>query len=363
MDVAPEERQVELAEVARRLFAARCPLPAVRELEESADGYSPGLWREMARLGWLGLGHPGTGSGLADLVALYAEMGRALVPSPHLPSAVVAAHALLAAGGRGALLDAMAAGEAIVVPALAEESGEYDPDAVAVRARPDGTGYRLSGAKLLVPFAHAASRLLVAARTPEGVTLLLADPASCSMERLPNIAGYPLFAVAFDDAPVPADALVGEPGRGHALLAPALDRAAVLRCAEIAGAGGALLEATVRYAREREQFGQPIGRFQAVQYLCSDIAIDGHLTLLLARQAAWALDQGRPARREVAAAKAYGGRAAQRVVHCAHEVHAGMAFMLESDVQLFTRRAKHWEYDLGRTPQNDDDLVTALQQS
>ncbi|TYK44428.1 acyl-CoA dehydrogenase family protein [Actinomadura decatromicini] len=363
MDVAPEDRQAELAEVARRLFAARCPTDVVRDLEGSPDGHSPDLWREMARLGWLGLGQPGTGSGIADLVALYTEMGRALVPSPHLPSAVVAAQALVAAGGRDALVAEMAAGEAIVVPALAEESGEYDPDALTVRAEPDGGGHRLSGTKLLVPFAHVASRLLVAARAPEGVTLFLVDPADCAVERLPNIAGHPLFAVTFDGVTAPADTLVGSPGAGHDLLGPALDRAAVLRCAEIAGAGEALLEMTVRYAKEREQFGQAIGRFQAVQYLCSDIAIDGHLTALLARQAAWALDRGGAARREVAAAKAYGGRAAQRVVHCAHEVHAGMAFMLESDVQLFTRRAKHWEYDLGGQARHEDELVTALQEA
>ncbi|MFI0407995.1 acyl-CoA dehydrogenase family protein [Actinomadura sp. 3N508] len=361
MDVAPEERQVELAEVARRLFAARCPMQTVRDLEESEEGHSPELWREMARLGWLGLSHPASGSGIADLVALYTEMGRALVPSPHLPSAVIAAHALLAAGGRGALVTAMTEGETIVVPALVEESGEYAPDALTVRADPAGTGHRLSGTKLLVPFAHVASWLLVAARAPEGATLFLVDPSGCAVERLPNIAGHPLFAVTFDGVEVPAEALVGEPGRGHDLLAPALDRAAVLRSAEIAGAGEALLEITVRYAREREQFGEAIGRFQAVQYLCSDIAIDGHLTALLARQAAWALDQGRPARREVAAAKAYGSRAAQRIVHCSHEVHAGMAFMLESDVQLFTRRAKHWEFAFGSADDHDDELVTALQ--
>lgn len=360
MDVAPEERQVELAEVARRLFAARCPMQTVRDLEDDADAYSPELWHEMARLGWLSLSHPGTGSGVADLTALYTEMGRALVPSPHLPSAVIAAHTLLAAGGRDSLVAEMTAGETIVAPALAEESGEYDPEALTVRADPAGSGHRLSGTKLLVPYAHAASWLLVAATAPQGVTLFLVDPSACTVERLPNIAGHPLFAVTFDGVDVPADALVGDPGRGHDLLGPALDRAAVLRSAEIAGAGEALLDITVRYALEREQFGEPIGRFQAVQYLCADIAIDGHLTVLLARQAAWALDQGGPARREVAAAKAYGSRAAQHIVHCAHEVHAGMAFMLESDVQLFTRRAKRWEFDLGGAAHHDDQLVSAL---
>lgn len=361
MDVAPEERQIELAGVARRLFAARCPRETVRELEAGEEGFSRDLWREMAGLGWLGLSHPGTESGLADLLAVYTELGRALVPTPHLPSAVIAGHALLAGGSREALLADIVAGEAIVVPAIMEESGGFGPGAIELRAMPSGSGLRLSGTKVLVPYAHVATSLLVAARAPEGVTLVLVDPGAVVAERLPNIAGFPLFAVTFDGVEVPRDAVVGEAGRGYEALAPAVARAAVLRCAEIAGAGEALLGMTVTYAQQREQFGQPIGRFQAVQYLCSDIAIDVHLTGLLARQAAWALDAGRAARREVAVAKAYASRAAQHIVHCAHEVYAGMGFMLESDVQLFTRRAKHWEFDLGDAAYYDEELVSALE--
>ena len=130
-------------------------------------------------------------------------------------------------------------------------------------------------------------------------------------------------------------------------------RATVLRCAEIVGAGKALLELSVAYAQERKQFGRPIGQFQAVQYLCTDIAIDTHLTELLCHQAAWRLDAGLPARREVSLAKAYASRAVQRIVHRAHEVHAGVAFMVEADVQLYTRRAKHWEFDLGEARYHD----------
>jgi alkylation response protein AidB-like acyl-CoA dehydrogenase len=117
----------------------------------------------------------------------------------------------------------------------------------------------------------------------------------------------------------------------------------------------------VAYAHERKQFGRPIGQFQAVQYLCTDIAIATHLTDLFVRQAAWRLDQGRPARREVALAKGYASRAAQEIVHRAHEVHAGVAFMLETDVQLFTRRAKHWELDLGDARFHDETVVASLE--
>jgi alkylation response protein AidB-like acyl-CoA dehydrogenase len=365
VDVDFDDRQAELQHVARDLFRARCPLDRVRELEESDEGYDPALWREMARLDWLGLSYPaelgGADAGVSALLGVYAEMGRALVPSPHLPSAVLCGHTVVAEGTRRDLLAAMINGETVLAPAIVESEGAWGAEGIQLPATPSGGGFRLDGSKLLVPYAHVAGQLLVAARAPEGITLFLVDAAASTLERLPNIAGYPLFAATFDGVEVGADAVVGTVGQGEDLLGPALRRASVLRCAEIAGAGEALLDITVTYANQREQFGRAIGQFQAVQYLCSDIAVAAHLTSLLARQAGDALDRGGPAGREVAAASAYGSRAAQRIVHCAHEVHAGMAFMLESNVQLFTRRAKHWEFDLGTAEDHDDALAGELE--
>jgi alkylation response protein AidB-like acyl-CoA dehydrogenase len=157
--------------------------------------------------------------------------------------------------------------------------------------------------------------------------------------------------------------VVGEIGRGWDLLGPALERATVLRCAEIVGAGERVLEMSVDYAQHRKQFGRPIGQFQAVQYLCSDIAIATHLTALLAFQAAWLIDQGHASARDVAMAKSYGSRAAQEIVHRGHEVHAGVGFMMEADLQLYTRRAKHWEFDLGDARYHDEVVASALEQT
>jgi 3-oxocholest-4-en-26-oyl-CoA dehydrogenase beta subunit len=371
MDINPDENQVELGRIARHLFDTRCPLTTVRELEDDDRGYSPGLWQEMARLDWLGLTYPeglgGTGGGLGDLAVIYEEMGRALVPSPHLASSVVCGETLVRDGerDRAELVASMAAGSTICAPAILEPDASWGPEGITLPAGSTYDGFRLDGTKLLVPFAHVADRLLVAARTtapPDGITLLLVDRSdpAVSLERLPNIAGYPLFAVTFEGLEVGHDAVVGRVGEGWSLLGPALDRATVLRCSEIVGAGHRLLEMSVGYAHERKQFGVPIGSFQAVQYLCTDIAIATHLTGLLTRQAAWRLDQGLPARREVAMAKSYGSRAAQTVVHRAHEVHAGVAFMMEADVQLYTRRAKHWELDLGEARYHDETIAAGL---
>ena len=375
MDIAFDDGQEELRRLARQLFAQRSPATTVRSLEESDAGFSAALWEEMGRLDWLGLAHPerlgGSGGTLVDLVALYMEMGRALVPSPHLASAVVCAGALAAAveagdRARGSLLEEVLAGRRVVVPALAEPGTTYGPEAVRLPASRSGDGFRLDGVKLLVPWANSASQLLVVARTgaeAEHLTLFLLDreAAGVALEPLPNIAGYPLFSLTLSGVVVGPDALLGPVGGGWSLLRPALERATVLRCAEIAGAGERVLEMAVDYANQRQQFGQPIGRFQAVQYLCTDIAIATHLTSLLARQAAWLHDRGGAAGHEVSMAKAYASRAAQLIVHRGHEVHAGVAFMLEADMQLYTRRAKHWELDLGDGRYHDELIARGLE--
>jgi alkylation response protein AidB-like acyl-CoA dehydrogenase len=124
-------------------------------------------------------------------------------------------------------------------------------------------------------------------------------------------------------------------------------QAAVLQSAIVVGAGERVLDIAVGYAKDRVQFGQPIGKHQAVQYLCSDIAIQCQLTRLLALNAAWRIDAGKPFRREASLAKAQASRAAAAMTFAAHEVHAGIGFMKDYDLQLYTLRGKHWEYNLG----------------
>ena len=372
MDLAVDDRQDELRRIARQLFEAKSSLEEVRALEGDETGYSASLWREMAALDWLGLGHPersgGSGGGLTDLVMIYLEMGRALVPSPHLTSAVICGGTLEneASPARSDLLAALFSGDVVAAPALIESSAEYAPTSAALVAMATPGGFRLMGTKLLVPYLQGAQHLMVSARADGsgGISLFLVDAAHAQLteERLPNIAGYPLSAVTFDGVEVGRDALVGRLGHGWEILGPALERATVLRCAEIAGAGERVLEISVDYARQRRQFGRPIGQFQAVQYLCTDIAIATHLTSLLTFQAAWLIDQGLPSRQEVAMAKSYGSRAAQEIVHRGHEVHAGVGFMMEADLQLYTRRAKHWEYDLGDARYHDEIIAGVLEE-
>ena len=362
MDVNLDEDHLELAGIARQFFTARSPATAVRELEESDLGYDADVWREMAGLDWLALGHPADAGGvgdLVDLIVVYKEMGRAAFPSPHLTSSVLCGGVLVAEPGRPRpeLLSRVLTGETILAHAIVEDGGELGPEHVTLTATADGDGYRLDGSKAFVPWAHIADQLLVAARTGAAsgaVTLFLVDASAVELAPMANIANAKLFSADFAGVRVGSDAVVGSVDAGWDLLGPAIDRAIVARCAEITGTASWLLDAAVGYALERQQFGEPIGRFQAVQYLCTDIAISLHLAELLTRQAAWLLTDGADARRDVSLAKAQAGRAAQVAAQRCHEVHAGVAFMLESDVQVYSRRARVLEVDLGDARHHDE---------
>ncbi len=361
IDLQLSEEQELIGSTANEFFGKNCPPELVREYETSAADYPAQLWSQMAELGWLGMPFPerhgGLGLATLDMVPLYVELGRHLVPCPVLEAAALAGGLIGALGSeeqQKALLPGIARAEALVVWALMEPEGGYGPDAVQLKAQRNGSEFRLDGTKVLVACASSASHLLCAARTAagdngEGVSLFLVETQApgTTVERMPNIAGQPLYAVTFDNASVPADALVGDLDSAWPTLYETMMKAAVLQSAMVVGAGERVLEMTTDYAKEREQFGQAIGKYQAVQYLCTDIAMHLHRTRLLTLQAAWRIDSRRPFLREAALAKAAASRAAAAMTFAAHEVHAGVAFVIDYDLQLYTRRAKHWEYNLG----------------
>jgi alkylation response protein AidB-like acyl-CoA dehydrogenase len=376
MDINLDEDQIELGKIARSFFAARYPISTIRALENSAEGFSADVWHEMAGLDWLGLGFPeetgGSGGSMLELIVLYQEFGRALAPAPHLESAVICGGALHAAGTSAAreLLAQVWSGDTIVTPAITEADGAFGPESIELSAvvSADG-GFDLDGEKLLVAYANSASQLLVAARTgaveaaQSGITLLLVstDSPGVALTRLPNSASFPLYAVTFSGVHVAADAVVGPIGAGWELLSPILDKATVLRAAQIHGAAERLLEYAVDYSQQRSQFGKPIGQNQAVQYLCSDIAINAHLTSLYTRYAAGVIDAGLPAAKAVSQAKAQANLTARLAPERTHAVHAGIAFMLDFDVQLYTRRCRHWELDLGDDRYHRERIAQELQ--
>ncbi len=357
MDLIWGEDYDVLAEVSRAVFQRVSPLTDREISRDLADEI-----RELAELGWLELGDPrSAGSEAADLAsmaAVFVELGRALVRSP-LPALTTARDAALLCGSRAAddLAARAATGGVQVFPAFTDPAWRRP----APRLR-DGV---LTGTVLDVPYADAADVLLVEATenadTDEPVEVLIAVHRGPRMtiDPMPNLGGYRMSAVEFRETPVAeADVLARGPHARTALVG-ARQRTAILTAAQVYGAGSALLDRTVDYARERRQFGGPIGRFQAVQYLCTDIAVDAHLTSAFIRDAARIVDEGDDAGLAVALMCKQARRTAEQMVHAAHEVHAGIGFMVETDIHLFTKAAKKWVFDLGGCDERHDGVIHA----
>jgi alkylation response protein AidB-like acyl-CoA dehydrogenase len=357
IDINFEDHQTQLGEAAREVFARRNTPETIREIEAGDIGYSPELWDEVAQLGWLGINIPeeygGGGAGFLDLYPVFEELGRALVPGPYADTVGLGANLLLDVGNdaqKEAYLPAIASGECILSLALMEPSGGFGPADIDMSATDDGDGYILDGTKLLVGWVPSVSRMIVAARTEGGgITLFLVgnNVPGLSKSRLKNIAADALYEVTFDEVPVARDAVLGPVGGGWEPLATAMTKAAVLQAASMVGAGRTVLDMTNEYAKDREQFGIPIGKNQAVQYMVSDVLIDMHRADLLNRQAAFLIDSGKPHQREAAISIAFAKQASAHFHRQAHEVHAGVAFIEEHDLTLYSKHAKYWENNYG----------------
>lgn len=304
---------------------------------ESASGHDPRLWEALARLGVPGLAiaaeHGGAGLDLLDLALAAEELGYAGAPGPFLAVAM-AAVALGESGGAAAAawLPRIAAGEAIVSIAVGEDESAWDP--VALRTRVESG--KLQGEKPLVPYAGEADALLVAAVDEAGPGLWIVERAAAGMTvtaRRVVDATRRLHAVSFRDAA--STRLCGE-----APLRRALDAGAVLLAADAYGGARRCLDMTVRYVLQREQFGQPIGAFQAVKHQLANLAAELEPSLALWWYAAHAFDRIRDqSERHAALAKALLTDLFDRAARDATELHGGVGFTWEYDLQIWFRRA------------------------
>ncbi len=362
MDLGLSEEQEMLKRTAQELLEQECPKSLVREMEKDEKGYSQKLWGKLAEVGFLGLPFPeqygGTGFGFVDLAIVVEEMGRALVPGPYFYTVVLCGLAISEFGTeeqKKEFLPRIAQRNAILTFAHTEPSGRWDAEGVTVSAKADGDDYVINGIKLFVPDAHVSDYLLAVARTKEskdpkdGITLFLVDAKSSgiSYEVLKTIASDKQCEVNFDNVRVPRKNVLGEVDRGWPIVEQILRRGAVGKCAEMVGNSQQVLEMTVEYAKNRVQFGRPIGSFQAVQHHCANMATDVDGSRFITYQAAWRLAEGLPCDKEVSMAKAWVSEACRRVAALGHQVHGGIGFTEEHDMQLFFRRAKQAELFFG----------------
>ncbi len=350
MDFRPSSSQQLLIATARDFLRKECPPELSQRLALDARGFDEPLWRRMAELGWPGLLVPadfgGSDGSLLDVILLVEEMGRAGLPGPFVASAVVATSLIVAAGNAAQqkrLLPALAAGERLATLALVEESGSFDPRAVALQCAVPG---RLTGAKLFVKDAHVATDLIVAVRGGD-LVLVPADRAGVARLPLDTLSGEKLFEVTFDAVEVGADDRLGPAGRGAGVLAAALAAGALARTAEMVGAAQHVLELAVEHAKTRVQGGRPIGGYQAIQHACADLVRDVDASRGLLYVAAWKVGEEMPADGDVATAKAYAGEACLSVARRAHQIFGAIGYCEEHMLHLLHKRIQAASVDFG----------------
>ena len=346
MDFTPEQEL--LRESVRRTCERHSGTDVVRKLENDPVGYSPALWAALGELGLLGLTiaeeHGGSGMTMVDAALVYEEFGRALVPSPHFVSCVLAAGVLERLGSdeqRAQWLAQVAGGDSVLSVAWLEPEGGFSRDGVTTAARRTDSGFEVTGTKLHVPFARSADRLLVLASADDALIMLLVDPTAegVSLEQQLTVAGDTQYRVSFDGVRVDDSAVVGSGDVWDAWQDVMLD-GAILLAAQAVGGTRAALDLAVDYAKTRQQFDKPLGAFQALAHYLADAstAVDGAQTL--AWEAAWARAEGRPVERLAPMAKLYAGQTFRDVTGTAVQIFGGVGFTVDFDIQLYFRRAK-----------------------
>jgi alkylation response protein AidB-like acyl-CoA dehydrogenase len=361
MNLSFTEEQEILRKFARDFFTSKLPKKVLKELEESEPGYSPEIWKEMAELGWMGLPFPekygGTNMTFLDLAVLLEEMGKACMPGPYCSTVVLGGLPILDFGTEAQkqeYLPQIAQGKAIFTLALTEPSGSYDAASIKTKAVPDGDGWVISGTKLFVPDANTANYIICVARTKdkakseEGLTTFIVEAKQPGISHtVLNAMSGKLCEVIFDGVKVPKENILGQLHQGWNDIKRAIDRAVVAKCCYMIGLTQQVLDMTVEYAKERKQFGRPIGSFQIIQHYCADMLTDVDGMRLSTYQAAWKLSEGLSCAEEVAIARAWAVQAGERIIGLSHQIHGAIGVAIEYDLHYYTRSLKACELSFG----------------
>lgn len=368
MDVTFTDEQDLFRRTVREVLRREHPNTAIREAEASAKGYLPDLYRQLGDLGYLGLLIPedlgGGGQTWLTTTLFFEEAGGVGLTGPYFVS-FLSARALTTAGSaeQKKRLAKIATGREILTTAFAEADGSANPASIAVRAALSGDGWTLTGDKHFVPFADSADALLVSARTEApgsvpsvGLFLVEADANGLSIEKTAFMPGERVSSVFLDG--VRAEQ-VGEIDNG-AVLENLLQEGAILEAAQAIGSSAALLEMATNYAKGRVQFGRPIGAFQGLQHMMAELATDIESSRLLVYYAAWLRDEGEPWQQMAAMARLCAANVFQHAAHTCHQIHGGYGYLLDTDVQLFVRRAKLSEVNATGSAFQRKKIATAL---
>lgn len=364
MSLLLNEEQEMLRDAAHAFIGENAPVAHLRRLrrDRDANGYSPALWKRFGELGFSATLVPeangGLGLGLVDACVIAEEIGRTLMPSPFLSTAVLSARALAAAGGTAAaaLLPQVAAAEIIIALAI-DEKPKHQPNVISTLARAEGDGFRIDGEKAFVVDGHAARQLIVSVHASPadagglgGVTLFLLDARTpgVSIERMSMLDAHNAARVRLAGVKLRADQLLGQVGGGETVLEQALMAGRVVIAAELLGIADEVFARTLAYLKERKQFDRVIGSFQALQHRAAALYCDIELTRAMVMRAAHAIDVGaEQAAKAASAAKALACATANLAVREGVQMHGGMGMTDEFDMGLFMKRARTLQELLG----------------
>lgn len=357
MDLTLTEEQELISSTAREFLESRCPISHVREMGSDPAGYSPGLWKEMADLGWSGMAFPedygGFGAGFVELGLVIEQMGRYLLPGPFLPTVVLCGMTIARHGTeeqKADRLSGIAGGDVVMSYARAAPRAGWERGGSDIRATAQDGEIALSGTAMFVPYAHDADELLVIAQhgdDPGRLTAFLVPTAGLTTEALDTVGTGHDNRVIFDGARVTDAHIVGGEGHGQEVAETAAAYGAAATCAEMVGGAQHVLDITVQYASERHQFDTPIGAFQAIQHHCADMGVDVLSSRLMAFEAIWHLAEGLDAAESVAMAKGWVSDAYRRVCALGHQVHGAIGFTAEHELHLYLRHAISRELAFG----------------
>ena len=355
MDLSYTNEQNLIRDSVQRFARDSYPFDARRRLGETSEGFSRGTWKTFAELGWLGVALPeaygGSGGSAVDVMILMEAFGRALVVEPYFTAAVLGGTALLLGGSEAqkrSLLPRLAAGELLPTLAFAEPQSRFDLGDVQTTARQDGAGFVIDGAKSVVFHAVSADIVIVPARTSgerrdeHGISLFLVegDAAGLTRRDYPTVDGHRASELKFENVRVGGDALLGARDAALPLIETVVDHGTSAVCAEAVGIMAALYEATLEHLKTREQFGQPIRRFQVLQHRMVDIFAMCEQARSMALMAALTVGGPDPTarRKAVSAAKNYIGRAGRFVSQQAVQLHGAMGMTDELIIGHYFKR-------------------------
>lgn len=363
MDFNFTEEQDMVRDGLSRLVREQYDAEARREVIASEAGWRPEIWAQLAELGILGMPFSeedgGFGGGAIDAMVVMEEFGQGLVVEPFVPTVVCAGGFLKHAGTAAQKeehIGGIVSGERTYAFAYAEPRGRYDYADLETTAKKDGDGYVLNGHKAVVIGAPWASHLIVTARTggdrrdSDGVSVFAIDKNAKGVvtRDYPTFDGRRASEVYFENASIPADALIGEEGSALPLIEQVTDEAIAAQCAEACGAMKVANAMTLEYSKQRKQFGVPIGKFQVLQHRMADMFIEYEQSVSMTYLATLRLDaEERERKLAVSAAKVRVGQAAHKVGEEAIQIHGGNGMTDEYAIGHYFKRLTLFDSEFG----------------